>query len=379
VRQDGKLDAISAFGSIMRLFQNGGLYRSYMPHLQALAGRGANFEQRRQAFLNDRYQAVHFLQPVLERDPNAFFTNGDDEVLQALWAESQGMPQRSSLDDILLAQIESHQTEVLYNLHPSLYGAKFIRRLPSHVKVSVCWLASPAPNADLSGYHCVLNNFPSLLQGWRERGIPAEYFSPAIDPVMNEYGRRERPIDVLFVGGYSRHHMNRARVLEKVAELSGSGKVMYCLDTSRLTQLAESPLGMFPPLRKYRRPPALSRVAAPPSFGRELYDLIGRAKIVLNGAIDMVGSERGNMRCFEAMGCGALLLSDGGNYPDGMRDGQTIVTYESPEDAAGKARWHLSDWERSSTLAVAGRRCVEELYSKAKQWQRFQEIVAAIQ
>jgi hypothetical protein len=35
------------------------------------------------------------------------------------------------------------------------------------------------------------------------------------------------------------------------------------------------------------------------------------------------------MRCFEATGCGALLLSDEGNYPEGMGGRQTISTYES--------------------------------------------------
>jgi hypothetical protein len=52
---------------------------------------------------------------------------------------------------------------------------------------------------------------------------------------------------------------------------------------------------------------------------QKLYELIGKSKIVLNGVIDMVGRDRGNMRCFEAMGCGALLLSDEGNYPKGMK------------------------------------------------------------
>ena len=36
-------------------------------------------------------------------------------------------------------------------------------------------------------------------------------------------------------------------------------------------------------------------------FGRALYELIGSSKIVLNGAIDMAGTDRGNMRCFETM------------------------------------------------------------------------------
>ena len=35
------------------------------------------------------------------------------------------------------------------------------------------------------------------------------------------------------------------------------------------------------------------------------------------------------MRCFEALGARSLLLSDQGNYPDGMNNGRTITTYSS--------------------------------------------------
>jgi hypothetical protein len=50
----------------------------------------------------------------------------------------------------------------------------------------------------------VLGNFLSILESWRGKGCRAELFYPAHDPVMDEYGHGDRPIDVLFVGGYSR-------------------------------------------------------------------------------------------------------------------------------------------------------------------------------
>jgi hypothetical protein len=65
-----------------------------------------------------------------------------------------------------------------------------------------------------------------------------------------------------------------------------------------LTRLAESLLGRFLPLRKHRRPGAIAKIAQPPIFGRQLYELIGRSKIVLNGAIDMAGRDRGEYALF---------------------------------------------------------------------------------
>ena len=102
----------------MRLFQNSALAPSYLARLNQLVPKASGFEQRRRIFLDDRFGALHFLQPVLDGDADAFFTNGNDEILQRQWARENGMRAETSLEDILLAQIEHHRTEVFYNLDP---------------------------------------------------------------------------------------------------------------------------------------------------------------------------------------------------------------------------------------------------------------------
>jgi hypothetical protein len=362
----------------MRLFQNCGLSPSYLARLNELAPRALGFEERRRIFLDDRFGALHFLRPMLNGDADAFFTSGNDDVLQRQWARENGIPDGTSLEDILLAQIEHHRTEVFYNLDPVRYPSAFVRKLPGCVRKTLCWRAAPSGQADLTAYGAVLGNFPSILESWRRKGCRAELFFPAIDPLMKEYGHAERPIDVLFVGGYSRHHSARAKILEQVASLAESRQVLYCLDASRLTRLAESPLGRLLRLREHRRPAAIAKIAKPPIFGRQLYDLIGKSKIVLNGAIDMAGRDRGNMRCFEAMGCGALLISDAGNYPEGMTADETIVTYETSGDCVDQIQRLLADWTAARKIADNGRRRISDLYSKDRQWNSFEAIVARL-
>jgi Glycosyl transferases group 1 len=358
----------------MRLFQNSGLYPSYLVRLDRLACEATSFDERRRIFLDDRFGALHFLKPVLEGEPDSFFTSGNDAVLQRHWARQNGMPGNSTLEAILLSQIEHHRTEVFYNLDPVRYPSTFVRKLPGCVRKTLCWRAAPSGNADLTAYGAVLGNFPSILESWRSKGCRAELFFPAIDPLMNEYGHGERPIDILFVGGYSRHHTARAKTLVQVASLAGSRRVVYCLDASRLTFLAESAIGRLLPLRKHRRPDAIARIANPPVFGRDLYDLIGKSKIVLNGAIDMAGNDRGNMRCFEAMGCGALLLSDAGDYPEGMHEGETMLTYETAGSCLEKIEDCLNNWNAAKTTADRGRGTLRNLYSKERQWISFKTI-----
>ncbi|MCK1416309.1 glycosyltransferase family 1 protein [Bradyrhizobium sp. CW4] len=363
----------------MRLFQNSGLYPSYLPRLNQFAAKASGFAARRDAFLHDRFGAAHILKPVLDGASEAFFTNGDDEVLQRRWAREQGMKGTPTLEAILLAQIEHHKTEVFYNLDPVRYPSAFIAKLPGCVKKTLCWRAAPSGNADLTAYGAVLGNFPSILEAWRGKGCRAELFFPAVDPVMEQYGHGERAIDVAFVGGYTRHHRARGRTLEQVAALAADHKIVLCLDASRLTRLAESAVGRLLPLRKHRRPDVIARIARLPLFGRDLYELFGSAKIVLNGAIDMAGNDRGNMRCFEAMGCGSLLVSDAGSYPQGMQDGVTMRTYDTPERAFEVISGSLQDWPQSAGIAAFGRRRVQEIYSKAWQWAQFNDLVARIE
>jgi len=362
----------------MRLFQNSGLYPSYLRHFNSLASGAVRFGDRRRAFLQDRFGALHLLQPVLDGSPDAFFTNGDDDTLQKYWAQENGMPSSSALEDILIAQIEHHRTEVLYNLDPIRYGSGFVRKLPGSVKKTICWRAAPSGNADLSAYDVVVGNFPSILEDWRRKGCRVASFFPAVDPVMDQYGRGDRPIDVLFVGGYSRHHSRRARILERVADLASTRNVVFCLDASRLTRLAEGPFGFLPPLKRHRRPQGIATIAKQPVFGRQLYDLIGRSKIVLNGAIDMAGEERGNMRCFEAMGCGALLVSDAGRYPEAMEPDTTIKVYGSPEQAVALIEERLADSAGSTAMASRGRERIAAAYSKPLQWQHFSDLAGRL-
>lgn len=362
----------------MRLFQNCGLTPSYVARLNELAPSGATFDARRQTFLNDRFGAPHLLKPVLDQETASFLTCGNDDRMQRQWARENGLQAKSSLENILLAQIEHHRTEILYNLDPVRFPSSFVRELPGSVRKTVCWRAAPSGQADLTAYGAVLGNFPSILASWRQKGCRAEWFAPAIDPVMDAYGHGERPVDVLFVGGYSRHHSARAKTLERVAHLAGNLHIVYCLDASRLTRVAETLIGHLLPMGRHRRPQAIAKIAKPPVFGRQLYELIGRSKIVLNGAIDMAGPDRGNMRCFEAIGCGALLLSDEGNYPEGMRNEETMLTYANDEICLRQIERSLTNWDGVKGIAENGRRVIGDVYSKHRQWSLFEAIVAGL-
>ena len=363
----------------MRLFQNSRYYPSLRPRVRELGKNHSTFAGKISAFLDFRESAAHILLPIDGRAEWAFFTNGDDPVAQKLWAREHGLPSRASLGEILKAQIEEHRADVFYNVDATGWGGDFIKNLPGCVKHIIAWHAAPFRDMSFSHYDLVVCNFPSILAALDQQGCRTAYFFPAYDPELKPFAaRQDRPIDVLFVGGYSRHHSQRSAVLEAVAKLAGEYNVVYHLDRSRLCRLAESPLGRLLPLARHRRPAAIRAITREPRFGRDYYELLSRSKIVLNGSIDMAGVDRGNMRCFEALGGGSLLLSDAGNYPEGMRNGKTIAMYGSPEEAVKQVRTLLGDSEKASSIARAGHEMISTRYSKQAQWKRFEALVASI-
>lgn len=360
----------------MRLFQNVGLYATYIQRLNRLAADCICFKSRRAVLLADRFGAAHLLEPVLDGDEKAFFTSGNDVILQRMWAKENGLPRSTSLADILLSQIEEHRAEVFYNLDPVRWGSDFLTRLPQCVKYRIAWQASPAPPSFLGLYDLLICNFPTILSRYKLAGWNASYFSPSHDPAMDKRAiNSERTIDVAFVGGYSRHHRRRAKVLETVAALRHKRVLAFHIDSSRLTRLSESPLGRLLPLGKHRRQSDIRAVAREPVYGLDLYDILASAKIVLNGAIDMAGNDRGNMRCFEALGCGALLLSDEGDYPFGIRDGLNVRMYRDASSAVSIVEEMLENESKRANVALRGFHFIRSQYSKARQWHDFQDLV----
>lgn len=362
----------------MRLFQNLALYDAYIPRLRRLAAATPNFDGQITAMIKDRYGAPHLLKPVLERDDSAFLCNGNDEYAQRLWAREQGLPAKSSVDDILMAQVEHHRTEVFYNLNPVRFPASFVRRLPGSVKARIGWCAAPYGKADFSGHDLMVCNFPGILRGFARSGLRTACFSPSVDPVMATYAaRQDRPFDVCFVGSFTRHHARRNALLTMVTALAAKHRVALHLQSSSLTLLAERPLIRHLMPAKFKRPDPVRRIARGPVFGLDLYDTLANSRIVINGAIDMAGKERGNIRCFEAMGTGALLLSDSGRYPEGMVDGENFVAYDSPEEIAGRVAELLANPQELERVAKRGADMVHTRYSKPAQWNTFQELVAS--
>lgn len=362
----------------MRLFQFHSFYRDY---LRDFNGRypetvRGGFRHRLACLLSDRFYSLHILKPVFEGREDTFFTVANDTALQHQWAAENGLAGRSA-QEILLAQIEAHRADVLYALDPITFGSEFVRKLPGCVKVKICWNGVPAPHADLSAYDSRLCNFPFLLMPWKEKGWRCDLFHPSVDPLMHAFSPDDhRGIDVSFVGQYTPDHTTRNRLLESMMGLGRTHVVSVRLSHPKWKPLI--PLrgfGRIPSFVPYL-PSKLRGSVGPALFGIGLYQHFYSSKVVLNAAIDGAGRNRGNMRCFEALGSGAAMLSDEGDYPEGMVPERDFMTYRDADDAIAKMKLLLADDAQRLKIASNGHKAVTTMYSKERQWQAFEKIVA---
>ncbi|MCP3887723.1 MAG: glycosyltransferase [Desulfobulbaceae bacterium] len=366
----------------MRIFQN---FRLGPPYLYWINTKHKKIDQssyskRYKLLLNDRYGGVHILKPILDESKDAFLAYGDDKISQRFWARENGMA-TCNLEKILLSQIEDHRTEVLYQCDPERYPSNFVNRLPGCVRKTIVWRGSTVNIPNLSTYDCVVSDFEFLNEKWRKNGWRSAWFAPSWDPVMAEYSSGDNyTSDITFCGSYARTngYDTRIELLNSLAKFQGlENQVNFYLSVKKYGRLLDSRPWRWIPWPIFL-PRALSSFVRQPLFGRAMYAAFASSKIVINPATDMVGVERGNMRCWEALGCGACMVASKGKYPEGFEEGVNFETYTSAEDAQKRIIDLLADEARRKKMARAGRDMVAKVWSKERQWNDFVDLVASL-
>ena len=193
-------------------------------------------------------------------------------------------------------------------------------------------------------------------------------------PTKSGFGIDERIVEYPWV--FSQLPSESITVLDAGSSLNHA----FLLDRLPLERLKMTIMTLAPEKRCFWRR-SLSYIYGDlrqPVFGRELYTMISKAKIVLNGSVDMAGRDRGNMRCFEAMGCGALMVSDQGIYPEGMQNEKTMLLYEERGKAMKVIRRGLETPAALHAIALHGRKMIRERYSKTRQWTDFVSLAGRL-
>ncbi len=369
----------------MRIFQ---FVKQVAPNTQqfeqkyAAVLEGLSYRELKELYLTDGFYSTHILKPILDFDwDNIGYTVWDYERLQKKWAAENGLVYKE-LKEILWAQIAAFKPDVIYNLQPFAFTTEEIKNIPNQPK-KICWFAAPINDEmDFSAYSIRLTNLPADLEPSPQDQHKNVYFNPAVTTQMEEVAtNKKRPIDVLFYGQYmGEYFKTRNTLMDQLMQYKVDAD--YNVKIHLLCKVKTKPyidLPLIGRIRKLVFPPRIIHDHRdPPLFGASLYETIAKSKIVVNAAVDFSGQYKVNMRNFEATGCGALLLSDEGIYPEGFVEGETFATYTNYENLIQKIDYYLKAETEREQLATNGHAMIKQLYSKEKQWEQFQDICASI-
>ncbi len=216
-------------------------------------------------------------------------------LLQRLWAVENGYPQTTDLKEILRAQVEQFQPDVIFLQdigHIPLEQLRQWKRLGYFIAAQCSCALSP--NVDVRLIDVIFTSLPAHVDSFNVVGGCAVYLPLAFDPRMKPE-ETARDIDISFVGGVGRHsHWSAGTdALEIVAAHFGERFEWYGYGLNNLQADSD--------LRDCYRGTA---------WGREMYSIYGRSKVVVNRHGEIANGFTNNLRCFEAAGCGALLVTE---------------------------------------------------------------------
>jgi len=241
---------------------------------------------------------------------------------------------------ILAAQIRHFRPDVLLNHDVYKIPGRFLAQFTDTVRLVVGQIASPLPaHREFVGYDLMVSSMPGIVQQFRDMGLPSELNRLAFDPiVLDRIAWAERVHPVVFVGNFSAHHQSRNALLEFLCQH---------------TEVDVWGLGL-------ESLPANSAIRSRfkgPAWGRDMYQLLSKARIALNGHIDIAGDHANNCRLFEATGSGAMLLTDWkSDLQEMFEPGTEMATYRDKEECLELIEHHLRHNDARQAIARAGQR-----------------------
>lgn len=360
--------------------------RAYDPYIPAFESKykvrenNYSFNELRDLLIQDGFASLYILKPAFEKDNNFFFTFWNYKTLQIKWAEENGLI-TENLDEIRVAQVESFKPDVYYNLS-TYYDSKILQAvLDRKDLLKVCWdatIGSIYPPLH-ENYDIRLTLFEPYLKYWNQHGYPSVLLSPAIPDSWENLPEVEKDIDLLFYGQINEYFFSeRNQILESL--IKWNKQKNYNLRLHLQLPRHKRPLINIGRFKNFARwlPPAscdLLKNALSPIYGQELYETINRSKIVLNTFGNYNGIYKENMRNYECTGCGALLVSEDGVYPDHLIPNEDFFTYRSQNELFRTLDKVLSQPELITEIAKKTRMKMLTLYSKHEQWSKFEKAV----
>ena len=243
------------------------------------------------------------------------------------------------LHGTLLAQIRRLRPDVVYVQDINLLPPALSKEIRRNTGLLVGEIASPLPpKSFLLAYDLIVSALPTIVDTARSWGIASEWIPLGFDERWAVAGPASaRPIDALFVGSFSRLQPQTIPLLQAVAAKVPGLRIYGPAEVGVMERAG------------------LAENYVEPAWGRDMFELLGRSKLVVNRHGAIAGEFAVNMRMYETTGAGAALITEQkSNLADLFEPGVEVITYDGIQDAATQAAALLADPDRLDRVAAAG-------------------------
>jgi hypothetical protein len=238
--------------------------------------------------------------------------------LQAQWARENNF---TGGEPIWVEQIRKYEPDVVYAQGIWLINDDTYPIIKEHCKVIAGQVGSFVGDFGLNKYDVIFTLLPAYVDCFREAGVTAHYLSMAFDPlVLERVGKRKRDIPFSFVGQLLDIHARRRKILDA---LNSHFDVQQWIGER---------------------------------WGLDMFEIMSRSYMTFNRDIDLEAATAGNMRVFEATGCGALLLTNDGLNLGKLFEDDEILKYNSLEEAVDLAAYYLEHRQEGRAIAAKGQK-----------------------
>jgi hypothetical protein len=258
-----------------------------------------------------------------------------------------------SVEDVAWRKINEFEPDVVFLQDFKVLGLQALDALHARGVLIAAQLSCPMPEAErVRRADVIFTSFPHYVERLRSMGVRRPVYSPlACEPtaITRTLAGREPPprdIDVLFVGGVGKdvHWRAGTEALESLARAYGRRFQWWGYGDAWLEP--ESPL---------------HDVYRGEAWGRAMYSLLLRAKVVVNRHGEVAENYANNMRIHETTSAGALLVTEAAlNISEFFSTDEVIVYPPGGLVAAVQSALTMPPAEREAMAARAQRRALSE-------------------
>ena len=370
----------------MKVYQCIRAYDLYIPAFEEkyrIKENNYSFKELRNLLINDGFASTYILKPAFDgNEKDFFFTLWNYKTLQFKWAEENGLTTKN-LEEIRIAQVEEFKPDVYYNFSP-YHDTKAIERiLDKRDCISVCWdsVIKSSPSFH-EKYNLRLSLNEPFVKYWNQHGFNSFLLPPAFPDSWSKLNQTKKDIDILFYGQYNEFFFSeRNLILKELVKWSKLKGVNFKLHLQFSNQ--RRPLLNVKGLKKLTRwlpvaPKIIRNNTLSPIYGQQLYETIAQSKIVINGFGNFNGLFKDNMRNYESIGCGSILIGEDGIYPDHFVPDLDFYTYRSISELKEKIEKILSMQGQGLELLKSSREKLNKIYSKENQWIKFLDAINSL-